>query len=125
MPRPQDFLFGILGLVVLGLLVFHVKVVVVALLGAFACGSLYVFVGMMPSAEESFWRRLFTSGFLSIVASSLILILPGTLGPQMTRPDAENMVLAIAAVPPVIAIGFEVFRTPRLIRGILRWFGYN
>ena len=126
MLRPQDILFAIVGLVVLGLLAFvHVGVIVVALLGAFACGALYVFVGMMPSANESFWRRLFTSAFLAIVLSSLILILPGTLGPQMMRPDVERVVLAAAAVPPVVAICFEVFRTPRLVRGILRWLGYR
>lgn len=126
MLRPQDILFAILSLVVLGLLaLLHVGVIVVALLGAFACGSLYVFIGMMPSADESFWRRLFTSAFLAVVLSSLILILPGTLGPQMMRPDVEGVVLAAAALPPVVAVCFEVFRTPRVVRGILRWLGHR
>jgi hypothetical protein len=35
------------------------------------------------------------------------------------------VVLAAAALPPVAAICFEVFRTPRVVRGILRWLGYR
>ena len=125
MPRTQDILFGLLCLVLLGLLAFHVGVVVVALVGAFACGSIYIFAGMMPPAHEGFGQRVFTSVFLSIVLSSLILILPGTLGPRMIRPDMQEAVLAVAAFPPLAAICFEVLRTPRVMRGILRWFGYD
>ena len=125
MLRPQDILFGLLCLALLGMLAFHMGVIVAALLGAFACGSIYVFAGMMPSANDSFGQRIFTSVFLSIVLSSLILILPGTLGPQMNGHDMQNAVLAMAALPPVAAICFEVVRTPRVLRGILRWLGYN
>lgn len=125
MPRSQDVLFGVFVVVVLGLLAFHIGVIVVALLGAFACGSFYMFAGMMPSAEESFGQRVFTSVFLSAVVSSLILILPGTLGPRLIHHDIEHAVLAVAALPPLIAVCFEVLRTPRVIRGILRWLGYD
>jgi hypothetical protein len=77
MVRPQDILFGILAVVVAGFMAFHFEVVVMALVGAFACGALYVFKGMIPSPQESFWSRIFTSVFLSIVLASLVLILPG------------------------------------------------
>jgi hypothetical protein len=80
MPRAQDVLFAILGVVLIAMLAFDIEVVVLALLGAFACGSLYVFAGMMPPRDESFCSRVFTSVFLSIVLSSLVLILPGTFG---------------------------------------------
>jgi hypothetical protein len=39
MLRTQDILFGLLCLALLGLLAFHAGVIVVALVGAFACGS--------------------------------------------------------------------------------------
>jgi hypothetical protein len=78
-PRPQDVLFAILGLVLVVLMAYDIRVVVLALLGAFACGSIYVFAGMMPNRTESFWQRIFISGFLATVLSSLVLILPGTL----------------------------------------------
>ena len=123
MLRAQDILFGLFCLVLLGMLAFHIGIIVVALLGAFACGSIYVFAGMMPSAKESFGERLFISVFLSLVVSSLILIIPGTLGPQVVHRDLQNAVLAIAALPPLLAICFEILRTPSVIRGILRWFG--
>ena len=119
----QDILFGLLCLALLGLLVFHAGIIVVALLGAFACGSIYIFAGMIPPANEGFGQRMFTSVFLSVVLSSLILILPGTLGAQVVRHDMENAVFAVAALPPLAAICFEVLRTPRVMRGILRWFG--
>jgi len=76
-PRPQDVLFATLGLVLIVLMAFDIRVVVLALLGAFACGAIYVFAGMMPDRTESFWQRIFISGFLAVVMSSLILILPG------------------------------------------------
>jgi hypothetical protein len=78
---------------------------------------------MLPSRHESFGRRVFTSVFMSIVLSSLVFILPGTFGPQMRRPGIENAVLTIAALLPLIAICFEVVRTPGVIRGILRCLG--
>jgi hypothetical protein len=125
MPRTQDILFGILCLALLGMLVLHIGVIVAALVGAFACGSVYLFAGMMPSATESFGQRLFTSGFLSIVVSSLILILPGTLGSSVILHDIQKAVMGAAALPPLAAICFEVVRTPRVIRGIQRWLGYD
>ena len=125
MLRPQDILFGLLGLSVVALLAFHFGVVVLVLLGAFACGSIYVFAGMIPSRDEAFWRRAFTSVFLSVVLSSLVLILPGTMGAQARGPGVERSVVVIAGLLPLIAICFEVIRTPRVIRGILRCLGYR
>jgi len=124
-PRPQDLLFAILGVVVVTLAVFDIQVVVLALVGAFACGSIYVFAGMLPDRTESFWNRVFISGFLSIVLSSLVLILPGTFGLQGPHPDLQKTVVVIAGVIPLAAIGFEVIRTPRVIQGILRYLGYR
>ena len=124
-PRPQDVLFAILGLVLVVLLAFDIRVVVLALLGAFACGAIYVFAGMMPDRAESFWHRIFISGFLSIVLSSLVLILPGTFGLNGPHPDLQNTVVVIAGLIPLAAIGFEVIRTPRVIQGILWCLGYR
>ncbi|MEI8152352.1 MAG: hypothetical protein WCG92_12220 [Hyphomicrobiales bacterium] len=117
--RPQDALFAVLGLVLVTLLAFNFGVVVLALLGAFACGAVYVFAGMLPSPTESFGRRLFTSVFLSIVLSSIILIVPGTFGPQALTPEVKQTALVIAGLLPLMAAGFQVIRTPRVIRGIL------
>ena len=58
-----------------------------ALVGAFGCGAIYLLAGMIPSREEPFWRRTFTSVFLSVVVSSLVLILPGTMGAQALHPE--------------------------------------
>jgi drug/metabolite transporter (DMT)-like permease len=124
-PRPQDVLFGLLGLVLVVLMAFDIRVVVLALLGAFACGALYVFAGMMPSRTESFWHRIFISGFLSIVLSSLVLILPGTFGLRGPHPDLQKAVVVIAGLIPLAAIGFEVIRTPRVLQGILWCLGYR
>jgi hypothetical protein len=123
--RLQDVLFGMLGLALVALLAFNIGVIVLALLGAFACGSIYVFVGMMPARNESFGNRIFISVFLSIVLSSLVLILPGTFGFKDPRPDIEKVVIAIAGLIPVAAICFEILRTPRVIQGIRRCFGYR
>ncbi len=120
MPRAQDVLFGILGVVVAALLAMHLKVGVFALVGAFGCGSVYVFTGMIPPRTESFGHRVFTSVFLTVVLSCLVLILPGTLGLQGPHPDAEKAVLVVAAALPLIAICFEVLRTPWVSQGILR-----
>ena len=125
MVRPQDILFGILAVVVAGFMAFHYEVVVMALVGAFACGALYVFKGMVPSRDESFWSRIFTSVFLSIVLASLVLILPGTMGAHSLGRDAQETVIAVAGALPLIAICFEVVRTPRVMEGILRCFGYR
>jgi hypothetical protein len=117
--RASDFVFGILALVVVALMSLHMEVIVFALVGAFACGSLYVFAGMIPARNESFWNRVFISVFLALVASSIVLIVPGTFGAQ--RPDLQKPVLAIAALLPVLAFVFEVIRTPRLADNVLRW----
>jgi uncharacterized membrane protein HdeD (DUF308 family) len=121
MIRPSDVIFGILGVVVVAMLSLHMAVIVFALVGAFACGSVYVFAGMIPSRTESFWSRAFISVFLSLVLSSIILIMPGTFGSH--RPDIQKPVLAIAALLPLAAFCFEIIRTPRVADGILRWFG--
>jgi hypothetical protein len=55
--------------------------------------------------------------------SSLVLIVPGTLGTP--RPGMRTAVIAIAGLLPVAAICFEVLRTPRVIRGILWCLGYR
>src|SRR4051812_44604601 len=107
MLRPQDILFGILGVALMVLMAFHVGVVVLALVGAFACGSVYVFAGMIPSRHESFWHRLFITVFLSLVLSSLVLILPGTFGAH--RPDIHKAAI-VAGLIPLLAIFFEVVR---------------
>jgi hypothetical protein len=117
--RASDFIFGILALAVVALLSLHMAVIVFALVGAFACGSLYVFAGMIPARSESLWNRVFVSVFLALVASSIVLIVPGTFGAQ--RPDLQKPVLAIAVLLPVLAFVFEVFRTPRLADNVLRW----
>jgi len=124
-PRPQDALFAILGLVLVVLAAYDIRVVVLALLGAFACGALYVFAGMLPNRAESFWQRVFISRFLAIVLSSLVLILPGTFGLKGPHPDLQKAVVVIAGLIPLAAIGFEIIRTPRVIQGILRCFGYR
>ena len=121
MVRASDVIFAILGVVVIAMLSLHMTVIVFALVGAFACGSIYVFAGMIPSRTESFCNRAFISVFLSLVLSSIVLILPGTFGPQ--RPDMQKPVLAIAALLPLAAFCFEVLRTPRIAAGILRWLG--
>ena len=124
-PRPQDALFAVLGAVLIALLAFDIRVAVLALVGAFACGSIYVFAGMLPDRTEGFWHRMFISGFLSIVMSSLVLILPGTFGLKGPHPDVQKAVVVIAGLLPMLAIAFEIVRTPRVIQGILRCFGYR
>jgi len=124
-PRPQDVLFAILGVVVVVLLAFDIRIAVLALVGAFACGAIYVFAGMMPDRAESFWHRIFISGFLAIVLSSLVLILPGTFGLKGPHPDLQKTVVVIAGLIPLAAIGFEIIRTPRVVQGILWCLGYR
>ena len=109
----------ILALVVVALMSLQLAVVVFALLGAFACGSLYVFAGMIPARSESFGNRVFVSVFLALVASSIVVIVPGTFGAP--RPDLQKPVLTIAALLPVLAFVFEVVRTPRVANHVLRW----
>jgi hypothetical protein len=125
MLRPQDILFGILALALVALIAFDIQVAVLALIGAFACGSIYVFAGMIPSRSESFWHRLFVTVFLSLVMSSLVLILPGTFGARAVRPDVKNAIITIAGLLPLAAVCFEVLRTPRVMQGILRCLGYR
>ena len=119
MIRPSDIFFVILVVVVAALLSLHMAVIIVALLGAFACGAVYVFAGMIPSRTERFGTRVFVSVFLALVAASIVLILPGTLGPN--RPNLETPVLTIAALLPLAAFCFEVLRTPGLFAGVWRW----
>jgi hypothetical protein len=123
MSRLQDILFAIFGVGLAILLAFDIHVAVLALVGAFACGSVYVFAGMLPARDEGFFQRAFVSIFLSIVLASLVLILPGTLG--VPRPSIQKVVIGIAGLLPVMAISFEILRTPRVIRGILRCLGYH
>jgi hypothetical protein len=118
MPRLQDVLFVLWGVALAVLLAFHLKIAVFALVGAFACGAIYVFAGMIPSRHEGFWNRAFNSVFLSVVISSLMLILPGTVG--ATRPGVRTAVIAIAALLPVAALCFEIARTPRVLQTVLR-----
>jgi len=117
--RAQDALFVLLSLAVAAMLALGLNVGILALVGAFACGSLYLLIGMIPDRAEPFWARAFTSVFLSLVLACLVLILPATLGAM--RPGVQSAQLAIAALLPAIAFGFEVVRTPRLIAGLLRY----
>jgi uncharacterized membrane protein YjjP (DUF1212 family) len=117
--RASDFAFGILALAVVALISLHMAVIVFALVGAFACGALYVFAGMIPSRSESFWNRVFVSVFLALVASSIVLIVPGTFGAR--QPDLQKPVLVVAALLPLLAFAFEVIRTPRIANHVLRW----
>jgi hypothetical protein len=71
MIRPSDVIFVILAVVVVAMLSLHMAVIVFALVGAFACGSLYVFAGMVPPRTESFGTRVFVSVFLAVVAASI------------------------------------------------------
>jgi hypothetical protein len=119
MIRPSDVFFVILVVVVATMLSLHMAVIVFALLGAFACGSIYVFAGMIPARTESFGTRVFVSMFLAVVAASIVLILPGTLG--LARPSLQKPVLTIAVLLPLAAFCFEVLRTPGLFAGVMRW----
>jgi hypothetical protein len=119
--RAQDILFGILGLAVAGLIALRMQVAVLALFGAFACGSLYLFAGMLPARTEPFPERVFTTVFLALVLSSLVLILPATFGAPL--PAWHKPALAIASLLPALALAFEIARTPRLFERLLRWLG--
>jgi hypothetical protein len=119
MIRPSDVFFVILVVVVATMLSLHMAVIVFALLGAFACGSIYVFAGMIPARTESFGTRVFVSMFLAVVAASIVLILPGTLG--LARPSLQKPVLTVAVLLPLAAFCFEVLRTPGLFAGVMRW----
>ena len=116
--RVPDVFFATLAVAIAALLMSDMAVIVFALLGAFACGSIYVFAGMIPARTESFGTRAFVSVFLSLVLSSLVLIVPGTFGAQ--RPDMQSPVLAVATLLPLLAFLFEVVRTPRIIEQVLR-----
>jgi hypothetical protein len=117
MPRLQDILFGILGVAIAIMLAYHLGVAVLAIVGAFACGSIYLLAGMLPGAHESFGQRVFVSVFLAVVVSSLVLILPGTFGTP--GPRTREAVIVLAALIPLLAVCFEIVRTPRVLRGIL------
>jgi hypothetical protein len=118
MPRLQDILFILFAVAVAVMLAFGMQVAVVVLVGAFAIGAIYLLAGMLPPRAESFGRRLFTTVFLSLVLSSLVLILPGTFGPAGVALRAP--MLAIAVLLPLAAACFEIARTPRLIERMLR-----
>ena len=120
MLRLPDKLFAALSLVLIAMVALQIRVAVTALVGAFVCASVYVFAGMLPSANEEFWRRMFTTVFLALVFSSLVLILPGTFGALTHRREVQEAVLIIAALLPVTAICYEIMRTPRVIQSILR-----
>jgi len=122
MLRGQDILFGILGVAVATLLAFHLRVAVLGLVGAFGCGAVYVFAGMIPSRTETFGHRVFATAFLAVVLSCVVLIVPGTLGLRGPHPVMEKAVLIVAAGLPLLAIGFEVLRTPRVLHAMLRTF---
>lgn len=121
MPRLQDLLFLVLGAAIAVLLAFDLRIAVFALVGAFLCGSVYVFTGMIPPRTEAFWQRAFTSVFLAAVLSCLVLIVPGTFGAN--APDIAGAVLTIAALLPVAAFCFEIVRTPDVVQTILRSLG--
>ena len=120
MLRLPDKLFVALSLVLIAMVAIQIRVAVTALVGAFVCASVYVFAGMLPSASEEFWRRMFTSVFLALVCSCLVLILPGTFGSLAHRRDVQEVVLIVAALLPAAAICYEIVRTPRVIQSILR-----
>src|SRR5262245_17961359 len=120
MLRLPDKLFAALSLVLIAMVALQIRVAVTALVGAFVCASVYVFAGMLPSANEEFWRRIFTTVFLALVFSSLVLILPGTFGTLTHRRDVQEAVLIVAGLLPLAAICYEIVRTPRLIQSILR-----
>jgi len=117
--RLQDLLFGLFSLAVLILMAFHLGVAAFALTGAFVCGGLYLFAGMLPPREQRFSERAFTSVFLACVLASLVLILPGTLGAP--GPAVRRTVLVVAGLIPIAAFCFEVLRSPQVIRILLRW----
>jgi hypothetical protein len=120
MPRLQDLLFILLGIAVVVLLAYHLHIAVFALVGAFFCGCIYLFAGMVPPRDEAFWRRLFTTVFLACVLSCLVLIVPGTFGARARA--MIGPVVTIAALLPLAAVGFEIARTPNVMQNILRSF---
>jgi hypothetical protein len=123
MLRLQDILFGIFAVVAMVMLAYDFRIAVFALLSGVVCGAFYLLAGMVPPRSETFWRRLSTSGFLSLVLASLVLIVPGTFG--HAPPEWRGTALTIAMFCPLIAISFEVLRTPRLLQTILRALGYR
>ncbi len=121
MPRFQDLLFALFAVVLAALLAFEFSVGIVALVGAFVCGSLYVFAGMVPSRDEPFGRRVLNSGFLAVIVSTLVMILPATLG--VDRHKVETVIVVTAVLLPVAALAFEIVRTPRVLAAIRRSLG--
>ena len=84
MPRPQDVLFAVLGVALVAMLAFDLGVVVLALVGAFACGSIYVFAGMMPSRDE----ELLEPGFHVCFSVDRIVVAGLDLARHVRRPNA-------------------------------------
>ena len=118
MPRLQDILFGVFGVSLVVMLMFHINVGVLALVGAFACGAIYLLAGMWPAQSEPLGSRLFTAAFLAVVLSCIVLIVPGTFGEP--GPEMQEPVVVIAGLLPLAAVCFELIRTPRVIHAILR-----
>ena len=75
---------------------------------------------IVPALHKT--ERRYAMGF---VLSSLVLILPGTFGLKGPHPTIQKAVVMIAAMLPLVAIGFEIVRTPRVIKGILWCLGYR
>ena len=123
MPRLQDILFVAFAVALASLIAFGLRIAVFALVGAFLCGSAYLFTGMIPPRTEAFWRRVFTTVFLAAVMSCLVLIVPGTF--SANRADLAGTVLIVAALLPVVAFCFEVVRTPGVAAAILRSLGWR
>jgi hypothetical protein len=119
--RIQDVSFVLFSLAIAAMVALHLNVAIVALVGAFACGSIYLLAGMLPDRRAPFWPRAFTTVFLSLVLSSLVLILPATLGAM--RPGLQRAQLAVAGLLPVLAFCFEIARTPGIFSGLRRYFG--
>jgi hypothetical protein len=121
MIRLQDVLFALFGLALVAMVALRVRIAVIALVGAVACGAVYLLAGMLPARHESFAQRVFTTVFLSLVLASLVLIVPGTFGPA--RAELRTAVLVVAGLLPLVAVGFEVLRTPKILDGIWRYLG--
>jgi predicted neutral ceramidase superfamily lipid hydrolase len=123
-PRLPDVLFAAFVLVLIVLAALDLRIAALAISGAFVCGATYLFAGMLPARTEPLLQRLFTSVFLAIVLSCLVVILPGTVG--ASRPELQGIqgvIVVTAALLPCAAIGFEIARTPRVLEVLLRSLG--
>jgi hypothetical protein len=116
-PRLPDVLFAAFALALIVLAATDFRIAALALAGAFVCGAVYLFTGMIPARSEPLALRLFTTVFLSVVLSCLVVILPGTVaaGRPDIQPALEDVVVAVALLLPFAAVCFEVARTPRVL----------